>query len=64
MPLLVFANKQDLLNAKLASEISDMMGLRELRDRTWQIQACSALKKEGLNVSTSCHICGKCIKTI
>ncbi|XP_072042787.1 ADP-ribosylation factor-like protein 3 [Amphiura filiformis] len=51
VPLLVYANKQDLLNAKTASEIAEMMNLQTLRDRVWQIQACSAMTKEGLTVS-------------
>eukprot|EP00741_Cyanophora_paradoxa_P011388 tig00020556_g10999.t1 len=47
-PLLVFANKQDLLNALPADEISSKLMLDEIRDRAWQIQACSAKTGEGL----------------
>jgi ADP-ribosylation factor-like protein 3 len=47
-PLLVFANKQDLLNALPASEISTALNLHTIRDRAWQIQACSAKSGEGL----------------
>ncbi|XP_078484568.1 ADP-ribosylation factor-like protein 3 [Ciona intestinalis] len=48
VPLLVFANKQDLLQAAPASEIADGLSLHNLRGRTYQIQACSALKGEGI----------------
>ena len=48
VPLLVFANKQDLLNALSADEISDALSLNSIRDRTWSIQPCSAKNGEGL----------------
>mmetsp|Transcript_25865 Transcript_25865/g.46785 ORF Transcript_25865/g.46785 Transcript_25865/m.46785 type:complete len:193 (-) Transcript_25865:401-979(-) len=48
VPLLVFANKQDLLNALSAKTIADLLGLDGIRDRTWQIQPCSAKTGEGL----------------
>ncbi|KAM4035935.1 ADP-ribosylation factor-like protein 3 isoform 4-T4 [Anomaloglossus baeobatrachus] len=48
VPLLVFANKQDLLTAAPASEIAAGLNLHTYRDRTWQIQACSALSGEGI----------------
>jgi ADP-ribosylation factor-like protein 3 len=31
-----------------ASEIAEFIGLVKLKDRTWQIQACSALEGTGL----------------
>merc|ERR1719401_1951021 len=37
IPLLVFANKQDLLQATPAEEISDTLKLAEIKDRTWNI---------------------------
>lgn len=46
--VLVFANKQDLMNAARADEIMDTMNLNSIKDRAWQIQACSALSGEGL----------------
>eukprot|EP00033_Pygsuia_biforma_P000667 GCRY01000784.1.p1 GENE.GCRY01000784.1~~GCRY01000784.1.p1 ORF type:complete len:178 (-),score=25.53 GCRY01000784.1:199-732(-) len=49
VPLLVFANKQDLLNAVSAKEIAEGLNLHSIRDRQWQIQACSAKNGEGLN---------------
>jgi len=48
IPLLVFANKQDLLNAVPAEEISESLNLDAIKDRTWTIQACSAKSGEGL----------------
>merc|ERR1711879_223948 len=48
IPLLLFANKQDLVQALPSDEISDALGLAEIKDRTWTIQACSAKEGEGL----------------
>jgi len=48
VPLLVLANKQDLFSAAKASDIADGLQLAQLRGRTWQIQACSAKKNEGV----------------
>merc|ERR1711953_1409286 len=42
IPLLVFANKQDLLQATPADEISEALALTNITGRTWNIQACSA----------------------
>jgi ADP-ribosylation factor-like protein 3 len=47
-PLLIFANKQDLMNALQPNEISDELGLNEIRDRVWNILPCSAKSGEGL----------------
>jgi len=48
VPLLVYANKQDLFNASRADEISKGLNLISLRDRPWQIQGCSAHQGEGV----------------
>eukprot|EP00435_Cladocopium_sp_Y103_P062172 s78_g23.t1 len=40
IPCLVFANKQDLMHASTAPEISEALGLEGIQDRIWQIQAC------------------------
>lgn len=48
VPLLVFANKQDLLNSLSPHEISSSLNLSSIRDRTWTIQPCSAKDGEGL----------------
>ena len=49
VPLLVFANKQDLDLALEAPEIMNTLELNAITDRTWNIQACSAVSQEGLN---------------
>eukprot|EP00520_Triparma_pacifica_P013424 CAMPEP_0118669458 /NCGR_PEP_ID=MMETSP0785-20121206/20917_1 /TAXON_ID=91992 /ORGANISM="Bolidomonas pacifica, Strain CCMP 1866" /LENGTH=188 /DNA_ID=CAMNT_0006564153 /DNA_START=12 /DNA_END=578 /DNA_ORIENTATION=- len=48
IPLLIFANKQDLLNALPPNDISKGLNLHTIRDRMWNIQACSAKTGEGL----------------
>ncbi|XP_012517088.1 PREDICTED: ADP-ribosylation factor-like protein 3 [Propithecus coquereli] len=48
VPVLIFANKQDLLTAAPASEIAEGLNLHTIRDRIWQIQSCSALTGEGI----------------
>ncbi|XP_019329388.1 PREDICTED: ADP-ribosylation factor-like protein 3 isoform X1 [Aptenodytes forsteri] len=50
VPLLVFANKQDLVTAAPTAEIAEGLSLHTYRDREWQIQACSALSGEGVQV--------------
>lgn len=51
VPVLIFANKQDLFGAAPASEIAQGLNLHSIRDRKWQIQACSAMSGEGVKVS-------------
>merc|ERR1712013_181062 len=46
--LLVFANKQDLPNALSASELTDKLGLHQIRNRSWYIQATCATSGDGL----------------
>jgi len=46
--LLVFANKQDLPNAMNAAELTDKLGLHNLRNRQWYIQATCATQGHGL----------------
>merc|ERR1712149_145637 len=46
--LLVFANKQDLPNAMPAAEITDKLGLHNLRQRKWFIQSACATTGDGL----------------
>lgn len=48
VPLLVFANKQDLTFALSAQEIAEKLSLDAIKDRKWSIYACSALTKEGI----------------
>jgi ADP-ribosylation factor-like protein 1 len=47
--LLVFANKQDQPGALTASEVSKALDLVGLKDRSWSIMACSAIRGDGLN---------------
>ncbi len=80
VPLLVFANKQDLTFALDAEQvitqhrisismltyshvllkIMSTLTLQDIKDRTWNIQACSAVTKEGMHAPpiaqiTSCQ---------
>ncbi|KAK2857267.1 hypothetical protein Q5P01_006002 [Channa striata] len=48
VPLMVLANKSDLQNARSIREISTHLNLPGYSDRSWEIQACSALKGLGL----------------
>lgn len=48
VPVLIYANKQDLMNAEPASEIAEGLNLHTIRDRKWQIQPCSATNNEGV----------------
>lgn len=50
VPLLVYANKQDLAMAARSSDIAEGLQLLTIRDRAWQIQACSAVTNEGVKV--------------
>jgi small GTP-binding protein len=48
-PLLVLANKQDIVgHAHPAHVVVDKMDLRQIRDRTWYCQGCSAATGEGI----------------
>lgn len=53
VPLLIYANKQDLMNAAPPSEIAEGLQLHTVRDRQWQIQACSAVTMEGVKVRST-----------
>jgi len=48
IPVLLFANKQDLINAARTTELMDGLNLTSIKDRPWQIQPCSAMTGEGL----------------
>ena len=49
IPLLFFANKQDLVTALEPEEIVDELQLDEIDDRDWSIFGWSALSGEGLD---------------
>merc|ERR1712000_530538 len=46
--LLVYANKQDLPNAMPAAEVTDKLGLHNMRNRQWFIQSACATTGDGL----------------
>lgn len=48
VPLLVFANKQDLPSAMSASEVAEALGLVRLEERTWEVKACTAVDGTGI----------------
>ncbi|XP_063066247.1 ADP-ribosylation factor-like protein 3 [Engraulis encrasicolus] len=48
IPMLIFANKQDLMTAASPAELAEGLKLHSIRDRIWQIQPCSALSTEGV----------------
>ena len=47
LPLLIYANKQDLISALPPEEIEEELSLGMINDRAWTIVACSAKDKEG-----------------
>jgi signal recognition particle receptor subunit beta len=49
VPLLVFANKQDLGLALTAEEIAESLKLESITDRKWSIYASCAVTKEGIS---------------
>ncbi|CAE8606606.1 unnamed protein product [Polarella glacialis] len=46
--VLVFANKQDLPNAMPAAEVTEKLGLQNMRNRQWFIQSACATTGDGL----------------
>jgi len=46
--ILVFANKQDLPNAYSVSDLTEKLGLHNLRGRKWYVQAACATQGTGL----------------
>merc|ERR1712217_801912 len=46
--VLVFANKQDLPNAMSVNEVTERLGLNQLRNRQWYIQSTCATTGDGL----------------
>jgi ADP-ribosylation factor-like protein 3 len=48
VPILVFANKQDLEFSLKPDEIIDAMDLNSLQNRYWSIYPCSAITGEGV----------------
>ena len=48
VPLLIYANKQDLVNALNSSDLAKELNLPSIKNRAWQIQSCCAHSGEGL----------------
>eukprot|EP00446_Apocalathium_sp_SHHI-4_P072839 CAMPEP_0177542992 /NCGR_PEP_ID=MMETSP0369-20130122/61125_1 /TAXON_ID=447022 ORGANISM="Scrippsiella hangoei-like, Strain SHHI-4" /NCGR_SAMPLE_ID=MMETSP0369 /ASSEMBLY_ACC=CAM_ASM_000364 /LENGTH=223 /DNA_ID=CAMNT_0019026745 /DNA_START=35 /DNA_END=706 /DNA_ORIENTATION=- len=48
VPLLVYANKQDLPRAMSITELTDKLGLHEVRNRAWFIQGSCATTSSGV----------------
>ena len=59
--LLVFANKQDMRGALNSAQVSEALGLPDLRSRQWSIQESSAVKCSGLfeGFDWLCAVLGK-----
>merc|ERR1712196_344016 len=54
--VLVFANKQDLPQAMPAAEVTDKLGLQQMRNRQWYIQStCATTGDAFTRVSTGCR---------
>lgn len=47
--LLVYANKQDLPGAMSPSELTEKLGLHDVRHREWYVQGACATTGEGLD---------------
>ncbi|KAJ8917844.1 hypothetical protein NQ315_010756 [Exocentrus adspersus] len=60
VPVLVYANKQDLPESLTAAELAQTLGLPTIKDRAWQIQACTA--SEGIGVKEGMEWVCKSIK--
>tara|TARA_B100001123_G_scaffold444325_1_gene592826 strand:+ start:89 stop:640 length:552 start_codon:yes stop_codon:yes gene_type:complete len=48
VPILFYANKQDLPRAMLVHEIREKAKIHNIKDRNWYIQGCSALRGDGV----------------
>ena len=48
IPVLIFANKQDLPHAASVSFVADALQLTNIRDRKWHVQGCAATTGDGI----------------
>ena len=62
VPCLIFANKQDLIQALPSDEIAEVLSLHNIRDRNWNIQAASAKTGDGLQEGME-WLVGQCSKS-
>jgi ADP-ribosylation factor-like protein 3 len=53
IPVIVFANKQDLANSATAEQIATNLELNAIRDRPWFIQPCSVKQNNGIKEGMS-----------
>jgi len=49
IPLLIFANKQDLSKACSVSEVVEKLNLNKIKNREWYCQGCSSLNGKGVD---------------
>ena len=49
VPVVVVANKQDVPGAMSMFQVADTLGLSEIRDRRWCVQAACAPSGEGIH---------------
>jgi ADP-ribosylation factor-like protein 3 len=69
IPLLIFANKNDLSLALSSADVPPFsdpqitieLELDLIRDRSWQIQSCSATRKTGVNEGLKWMVSQLCI---
>lgn len=48
LPLLIFANKQDLPNSVTSEVLTELLDLKSLKNRDWFVQPCTAITGKGL----------------
>ena len=59
LPILIYANKQDLNLSLSAEEILEQLNLNRIIDRNWTIISSSAITKQGLSIGLDWLI--KCV---
>ena len=48
VPVMMLANKQDLPHSRNVSEVTEKLGMHNLKDRAWHVQGCCAVTGDGL----------------
>jgi len=48
VPFLIFANKQDLVDAMSVAKMTELLHVGDMRSRNWKVQACCAVTGDGL----------------
>jgi signal recognition particle receptor subunit beta len=49
MPLLVFANKQDIADSLTTEALAELLGLNSITGREWHIEGTIAIQGKGVN---------------